>query len=476
MKATPEQQIIIDHVKNNDGLTKTSAVAGSGKTTLLVAIAKTLKKYNNASSGLYLAYNKSIATEAKKRFPKYVECCTTHSLAYRPTFDLHNLELGMFSCRNISDKIKYEDKCALVEHIRKFCLSKHLTFADYGEEHHLHEKTIELGNKYLGLMEQGEMVCTHDFYLKLFHILLAGSHIEYDKFDFVALDEAGDLNAVTLEIFNLLPTKKKIMVGDPHQNIYMFNHTINCFEVMANEGIMLPMSQSFRVSKEIASDIEDFCQRHLDPLIQFKGIEIEDTAIKTRAYISRTNASLISKMMELNERGTKYGLTRTPKQIFQIPLMLCGLKYNGFIPNPEYKHLQTDINHYFESTIIRDEYASPLSYLKSVHEDDVPLINALNIVLKYGKKAIIECYEKAQKHTSTNQPYILGTSHSTKGLEFDSVEIADDLNTVVLSVLLRARTIGADNLSREEIGELNLYYVACSRAKKELVNATCLKL
>ena len=51
MNLTKEQSTIVEHVKSNTGLTKTSAVAGSGKTTLLTAISKALPE----GKGLYLA-------------------------------------------------------------------------------------------------------------------------------------------------------------------------------------------------------------------------------------------------------------------------------------------------------------------------------------------------------------------------------------------------------------------------------------
>lgn len=472
MKATPEQKIIIDYISENDGLVMSSAVAGSGKTTLLVAIANTLAKKNNAKSGLYLAYNKAIATEAQKRFPSYVKCCTTHSLAYKPTVIEHNLKLGFFNYRSILESIKYDRKCAIVDYIKEFCLSEYTSFDNFAEAMNIPQATVTLANKYLNLMESGKIECNHEFYLKMFHIMLANNIIEFDEFDFIALDEAGDLNPVTLEIFNLLPAKKKIMVGDKLQNIYAFNHTINCFEVMKDHGITFPMSQSFRVNKKIAKRIEKFCQKYLDPNMSFKGVKIEDKSIDTRAFISRTNSALIGKMIELNEQSIPYGLTRTPKQIFALPLALCNLRLGGFIPLPEYKHLQDDVNEFYQSRDLMENHRSVLAYLRFKHDDDLALQNAINVIIRYGKSAIINCYNEASKHTKANQFYTLGTAHSTKGLEFDSVTLADDTNSAISPILnLLNNGVELDALSDEVRSELNLYYVACSRAKKELNNA-----
>lgn len=274
---------------------------------------------------------------------------------------------------------------------------------------------IEIGNKYLGLMQSGKIACTHDFYLKYFHILLANGNIGFPEWDIIGLDECGDLTSVTLEIFKLLPAKKKLMVGDKFQNIYTFNHTINCFSVMEGKGTTLPMTQSFRVSNHIAKPIEQFCKKYLDPTMEFKGIDIADRTVKTNAYISRTNASLVGKMFELNSLGIPYGLARTAKQIFQLPLLLTGLKHRGFIPNPEYKHLQSDIDDWHESVTLRKIYKSPLSYIKAAHTDDVALQVSTTLVLTHGSKAINECYQEARKHERGKQDYLLGTAFSMKG-------------------------------------------------------------
>ncbi len=261
------------------------------------------------------------------------------------------------------------------------------------------------------------------------------------------------------------------------QNIYSFNHTINCFSVMQDEGTTLPMSQSFRVDEKIASKIEGFVQKNLDPSMTFKGVPIKDKTIHTKAFIARTNGALIAKMIELNELGVEYGLTRTAKQLFALPLALCGLKPGGYIALPEYRHLQTDVDHYFSNSSIREDYKSPLSYIRSVHDDDQALQTVISLLIRHTPRKIIECYEEARKHEKTKgQTYILGTGHSMKGLEADQVEIAEDLNTAVQPILLRIATgLPLEALNQAERTELNLYYVACSRARKELLNATHLQ-
>lgn len=432
----------------------------SGKTALLTAIAKAIPHTN----GLYLAYNSSVAKEAKRKFPTTTHCMTTHSLAYQATVKPRKLALGTFTYKSILERISYESKCALVDHIRSFCLSKYLSFNDYAADVGVSTVLVPLATKYLDLMSTGKIECTHDFYLKFFHILLANDEITYDPFDFIMLDEAGDLNEVTLCIFQLLPTPMRIAVGDKHQNIYQFNDTINCFSVLEGQGTLFHLSQSFRVSSSIASRIEKFCRSYLDPSMTFKGTTTDNT-ISSAAFLTRTNASLIQRMIELNRQHIPYSLVRSPQEIFKHALMVCNFKYQGFITDPAYKHLQADIDDWYEDETIRKEH-SLFGYLLDLHNKDDTLVRAIRLVQRYTKAVILATYDEARKHTKTSNYLTLATAHSTKGLEFDEVTIADDLNESLAEI-----PPAAGQLSPKQLEAVNLYYVACTRAAKRLNNA-----
>ena len=468
---TSEQQTIFNHVVANPGLTLIDSVAGSGKTTMLVHIAKGIPH----SNGLYLAYNKSIATEAARKFPKSTHCMTTHKLAYAATVKPYKLKLGDFTYRSIVERVSYDIKIEVLDNIKEFCLSRYTSFDDYASDNKLNLGVAHLCTNYLDLMQHGTIECNHEFYLKFFHILLADGTIEYEPFDFVMLDEFGDANEVTIEIFRLLPSNRKIAVGDPFQNIYTFNHTVNGFDVLEGEGTTFRMSQSFRVADYIAERIDKFATRYLDPNMKFIGIPMTNTTISTRGFITRTNGALISRMIELNQSGTPYGLVRSANEIFRLPLMLVNIKYEGLIQDPTYKHLQSDINDWFESDELQDRYSTVLSYLGNLYEDDVQLVQSINLVLKHKKAAIMNAYSEARKHEKVNQSYILATAHSCKGLEFDEVTLAPDMNNSIEKVIEKLKCgLTRDMLTRQEIEALNLYYVACSRAAKVLNNANYL--
>lgn len=416
-----------------------------------------------------MAYNKSIATEAQKKFPSQVMCVTTHSLAYRAVITGSERSVGNFSYRDVTHKVKYEVKCNIADHIREFCLSAFTSFQDYATSKSLNSEFYKLALHYLTQMQNGLVTCSHEFYLKYFHMLLAEGKLQYDEFDILMLDEAGDLNEVTFAIFNLLPAKRKLLVGDIGQNIYTFNHTVNCFNLLDASAARFPMTQSFRVANTIAKRIEAFGRSYLDPDFSFKGVPDSDEPVVTRAFISRTNAGLIDKMIDLNALGVPYGLVRPAKAIFELPLLLCSLKPRGFIGKNEFKFIQTDYDDWHASSTLQDKYRSPLPYIAAQHPDDVQLQTAINLLLQHRPAGIIDCYEKAKNHTNSKQNYLLGTAFVFKGLEVDEVTLSDDLNKSMAQVHGEFAETGVMTEPMQTIA--NLYYVAISRCKLKLNNA-----
>lgn len=103
---TDEQKRIVDLSKsmNKNEILAIQACAGSGKTSTLEEIALA----NPKQRFLYLAFNKSIATEAGEKFPKNVEAKTIHSLV----FNYAKMRLGSFAPQS---KISIFDLEKLIE-------------------------------------------------------------------------------------------------------------------------------------------------------------------------------------------------------------------------------------------------------------------------------------------------------------------------------------------------------------------------
>lgn len=78
MQPTEEQIAVVDAALDGEPL-KVDARAGAGKTSSL-GLVSTAK---GRARGVYLAFNKEIAEEAKRKFPLSVRCGTVNSQAYR---------------------------------------------------------------------------------------------------------------------------------------------------------------------------------------------------------------------------------------------------------------------------------------------------------------------------------------------------------------------------------------------------------
>jgi F-box protein 18 (helicase) len=468
MQLTNEQQAVVTHIENitEDSMVLIDAVAGAGKTSLLTEIVAKIPHTN----GIYIAYNKSVATEASTKFPSTISCSTTHSLAYRAVVKALGLRVGNFSYRDITENIPYEVRLEILDLIKEFCLSSYICIEDYAKDNKLSPVQLSLCTKYLNLMYSGAIECTHDFYMKAFHMHLADGSITYPKQDFVLVDEAGDLNEVTLAIFMLLPARVKIAVGDSAQNIYSFNHTVNAFHQLQDKGVSFRLTESFRVSAEIAERIQHFCTNNISKDMLFKGQVLTDHTITTRAFIARTNAGLIGTMIELAARKVDFTLVRKASAIFSLPLTMCFVKYQGKINNPGYGHLQSDIDDWYEDQNLMTKYKSPHLYLASLYEFDVSLMSAIRLVQSKGKSSILAAYDFAKACERKRTNLYIATSHSVKGLEFDEVNILDDLNDSVNKVLFPEKDISDEDRQQE----INLYYVACSRGRKKLNNAKAL--
>lgn len=107
---TPEQNAAVDLALEMPKALRIEAFAGAGKTSTLAAIATALAfETEPGYSGAYLAFNKSIANDAKGVFPPTVDARTVHSHAYRamaPVLDLRAKLNGRLNGRRVADALR----------------------------------------------------------------------------------------------------------------------------------------------------------------------------------------------------------------------------------------------------------------------------------------------------------------------------------------------------------------------------------
>ena len=263
MQLTAEQQEVL----NTNGNLVINAVAGSGKTTTLIAYAKSRPARSRI---LYLAFNKTVKTEAIQKFAAAevtnVKVETAHSLAFDYVVKHSNYQVvqGYKSyewCDMLA--IKTGDRHAdfiIANHVNKFisyfCNSKaarvqELNYAGTISDakaaafvknfYHIIERFTR---EALAKMDKAEIAVTHDFYLKKFQLVAPVL-----PYDYILFDEGQDASAAMLDVFLQQPAIK-IIVGDVHQQIYGWRYAINSLQQVGFP--VYNLSNSFRFDEEVA--------------------------------------------------------------------------------------------------------------------------------------------------------------------------------------------------------------------------------
>ena len=220
-----EQQRAVDLFLAGGNL-RIDAYAGTGKTTTLRLLAA-----SKPGRAFYLAFNRAIATEAEQRFPAYVNCATTHSIAFRgvrrtlgyPEWKLtealtSNLILEAFRlpatvsfhCGVVLEQRSYA--AVLLDGIKRFLQSVDETpeaahVPSYGileslspEQFKSFASQVSEHLRYLwaAMLDRTHgLPLSHDGYLKLWALSKPHAHADY-----IMVDEAQDLNPVLLDVLN----------------------------------------------------------------------------------------------------------------------------------------------------------------------------------------------------------------------------------------------------------------------------------
>lgn len=473
MLPTQEQIDIVEAVLT-EPVIKINAFAGTGKTSTLLSIANTFK----SKKILYLAFNKAIEVEAKKRFPSTVTVKTTHALAYgavkryAPKINLN--KLTNYRVFDIAKVLMIDNKTAAgVQAIfENFCnsASMAITVDDSKDKASFHAQ------RFFEMMDSGAISSTHSFYLKKYHLLLRNNEIKKSDYDIILLDEAQDVNPVTLDIFHCINAPRRIFVGDKHQQIYSFRGSKNSMGIM--KGKELYLTQTFRFPDSIASEANKLLNRFKQEENFIKTSVSEPTVddeYSSRVYISRTNAGLIEKIADLimfKKDSECFRTIRNPEEIFSL--------------TSEIHYFLTSQNSLIEKNRFLLSFKSE-DELEQYIEDskDVEIKTAIKLAKKYSHK--LDYYKDAAIANFSN-PYLkkediveLTTAHTSKGLEWDYVELADDfrdfseiLGREGYSNIFEYYKDLKMNLAKSEVtDEFNLFYVAMTRAKRYLDDGSC---
>lgn len=513
MQLTGEQQQILSHDIQADHVVKVIAFAGTGKTTTLVKYAEQRPHLRF----LYVAFNKSVATEAQRRFPNNVDCKTVHSLAFadvgksyhicqKLTFNLKPFALssalpegrGGFTkakvvATTLNTFMASADPIINISHVPSSYITKRgVKMTLKREEIPLFVQDARMiWSKMKDHNEKGEdaYYMTHDGYLKLWQ--LRDPKPQLSKYDVIFIDEAQDCTPAIMDVL-LSQRCGKMLVGDPHQQIYTFKGAVNALQVVDHTHIYY-LTQSFRFGAEIAyvgATILKVCKGVQKILVggKQKGGVCDETAEQAAAAIrrgvsqspgktailSRCNFSVFEEAVRLTDTNSQcrlhfvggiqsIGLNR----ILDIWQLTEGAGNAPQRPGQQPRFIRDPLIRAFAKKNSNGFWA--LKTYVALTEDK-ELDSKLCIVEKYQSRIpeLVTRLKHCHEDDFNRADFIMGTVHKAKGLEFDTVMVTDDFAKIPTSEhnLQFCPNFSFDNCLDDE---WNLLYVAVTRARTSLI-------
>lgn len=429
------------------------AGAGTGKTSTLVTFAQARPRRRI----LYIAFNKSVATEAKTRFPENVDCRTGHSLAYGPVGSQYRAKLGnvpvymvqqYLGCSTAGAKAALTAVqswlCSVDEHIE----AKHVEGAEAIEPEEV-DMVVHHANKLWQEMKdrRSKMAMPHDGYLKIW--AMQRPRLSYD---IILLDEAQDTNPLTLDFVMAQQGHAQIvLVGDRHQGIYGFRKALNAMEAVAADQ-RLALTQSFRYGQRIADVATALLQTFKGEEKPLKGrpdIDVKWSVDRKLHYciIGRTNAGLFSSCANfLMERPSErlyfvggfdgYMFGKVLDAYFLWAGRRSEIKDAGISRFPTYKDFAT--------------------YGQEAGDTEVKSLCRIVEDYKHKVPAIYNAVKAAETRDESNAAITITTAHRAKGLEWEQVQLNDDF-------------VELPPDEDEDLEEINLLYVGVTRAIHSIV-------
>lgn len=449
-----EEQVEIIRAAQNGGSLKIYAAAGSGKTTTMRLCAEAL-----GDSSLYIAFNKSVADEAKGKFPRSATVATAHSLAYREFGRLYKDKMAKGSSlwrlkREVaprferahvyyggSDDDRNADFDATLETFNAFLAS-----ADFAiNDRHVPENTRdrEATAKIATLLwraaidTQDPCPITHDVYFKLWQL-------SKPKLPFrtILIDEAQDLSPVMLDIVERQACQK-IFVGDPYQQIYGWRGAVNALESV--DLPFFPLTASFRFGQEVA-DVANAVLASRKAPFSIRGLGQSEPVkvgldVAATGVVARSNAGLVAAAVQAadNDRAIHFfggveDMVQTIEGAFQL---------------------------YRSGRSRHDIFSTFKNWNDAVKAADTPLGASfrpfVKLVESYRDQTPLVCSKLRGAHVDdpTAADVRFGTTHKFKGQEADRLQAAGDY----------MGWIKDDEMDGEAA---NLIYVAVTRAKASL--------
>jgi len=480
------QADIFDWFQEPSGSIAVDAKAGSGKTSTLVHGLNLMPK--NADRKLFAAFNKSIVEELTSRLPRSVNSQTFHSIGFAatklnfPTIKRWDVNEGNLKYRKMARNIEvsgnFDDKRAVQDAVLSLLNYAQVTLTPLDEPSLLAmadrfgvqmpdgfdmpiaarvvAEMLELGKQQL---EQGLISFSDMIYMP------AALGLKMPQYDFIAVDEAQDLNAAQMTLIrkSLAPGGSLISVGDPNQAIYMFaGAESDSFSQMTYffDSTTMPLNYCYRCPQAVIAEAQKIVPTIECPeetpegkVAWLSDKEFKDELKSGDMVLCRLTAPLVKLCFQLLRQ--------------RIPAKIKGRDIGENIANKvkQIMKREVDMSRFPENLYSWRDAQLELLRAKFGSEDQQQNVEDITAVLEI-------CFTTFNPHSVSGfmedikslfndgtSPITLCTVHRAKGLENDRVFI---VRPDKLPLSRKGMT------AAQSKQEMNLKYVAITRAKKEL--------
>lgn len=481
---TEEQQQAIDLFAAGSRDLVIKAGAGTGKTTTLAMMARTTPR-----KGMYLAFNRAIATDAARAMPMTVESRTVHSVAMRGlrrdarhsalldarlggprvarSLLARQLGLGLLVVTLPGSRQKVIQPSYQAGHIERaiaaFCQSgdpepdrRHFPYIEGIDPHDDDGRRTFVNNRQVAkelepalrkawadLQDpRGHMRFTHDVYLKMAQ--LANVPIPGD---YLLFDEAQDASGVMLA-WLAQQSKPTVYVGDSQQQIYEWRGAVDAMERLGDDVPRAYLTRSWRFGPEVA-DVANAALAMLDADLRLEGtptipsrVHRTNSGPPPRAVLCRSNGAAVNAVLSFQAKGMSPHLVGGAAEIVRFARAAADLQAGQRTTHPELACFDTwrEVQEYVE----RDPAGSDLRML-------------VNLLDKYGIDIVVDALDGLLGEDAAD--VVISTAHKAKGREWPAVRLAADFEVP------DGRDIAAP--------EWRLLYVAATRATHHLDISSC---
>ena len=441
LNLTTQQKDIID---STDKTILVNAVAGSGKTATLMELA------HNYDNGLYLAFNKAIVKDVVDKLPMGWACKTFNSFGLKLVKE--HWPKAKVNFRKYYD---YGSGAPVILASHHMSLSGNISDSSWLDTC----QRFKVARMYIpeakSILKQGKSDTT---------VVSGEDMLQYpidngwksEPYDIVLVDECQDLNPQQIDFLSCIPTKKIVFVGDANQAIYGFRGS----DPFALEKIKTtyfpteyPLSESFRCPVEILETVKRIVPQIVSRKTGGKVIKSKSKDISFTDdcfIISRINSHLIA-------LANKFIIN---KDHFSIGKKFITQLKNNMKPMLRNANDISEVKRRIQAKYKADLGAASTNKwnkanIENKYDGLLTIVNSCNSIK--GIENFIKELDMHQDGASTRK---LMTIHASKGLETETVYFLQSHMCDYFKD--RADT----QWEREQ--EDNLYYVACTRALKNL--------